>query len=167
MTVERTHRTHTATRTITLNQHCRRFNRLYVQDITSMALQLLGGPRLSFSFVIFFTQMVGLLERVISPSQGRYLHTGQYKHRINVHTDIMPWVVFEATIPAFERAKTIHALRLHGHRDRQRGPTCTTISYKIKPSHVSATSGHHRKALQVLNWSSTTPWRRMGGWTYR
>jgi hypothetical protein len=48
----------------------------------------LFGSGLIFSFVIFFTQSVGLLGRVISPSQGRYLHTGQYKHRINAHTDI-------------------------------------------------------------------------------
>jgi hypothetical protein len=27
-----------------------------------------------FSFVIFFTQTVGLLERVMTPSQGPYLH---------------------------------------------------------------------------------------------
>jgi hypothetical protein len=46
------------------------------------------GPDLFFSFVIFFTQTVGLLGRVISPSQGRYLYTGQHKHRINAHTDI-------------------------------------------------------------------------------
>jgi hypothetical protein len=32
------------------------------------------GPRLFFSFVIVFTQSVGLLGRVISPSQGRYPH---------------------------------------------------------------------------------------------
>jgi hypothetical protein len=31
------------------------------------------GPGLFFSFVIFFIQTVGLLGRVISPSQGRYL----------------------------------------------------------------------------------------------
>jgi hypothetical protein len=64
---------------------------------------------LSFSFVIFFTQKVGLLGRVISPSQGRYLHTGQHKRRINAHT-FMPWVGFEPMISAFERAKTVHAL---------------------------------------------------------
>jgi hypothetical protein len=46
------------------------------------------GPGQFFSFVIVFTQSVGLLGRVISPSQGRYLHTGQHKHRINAHTDI-------------------------------------------------------------------------------
>jgi hypothetical protein len=28
---------------------------------------------------------MGLLEWGISPSQGRYLHTGQHKHRINAH----------------------------------------------------------------------------------
>jgi hypothetical protein len=33
-------------------------------------------------------QMVRLFGRVISPSQSRYLHRGQHKHRINAHTDI-------------------------------------------------------------------------------
>jgi hypothetical protein len=34
-----------------------------------------------------FSQTVELLELVISPSQGRYLHTGQHKHWINrIHT---------------------------------------------------------------------------------
>jgi hypothetical protein len=45
-------------------------------------------PGLFFSFVIIFTKSVGLLGRVISRSQGRYLHTGQHKHGINAHTDI-------------------------------------------------------------------------------
>jgi hypothetical protein len=46
------------------------------------------GLGLFFSFVsfFFFLHTVGLLWRVISPSQGRYLHTGQHKHRINAHT---------------------------------------------------------------------------------
>jgi hypothetical protein len=35
---------------------------------------------------ISFTQTVGLFGRVISPSQGPYLHRGQRKHRINTHT---------------------------------------------------------------------------------
>jgi uncharacterized membrane protein (DUF485 family) len=45
------------------------------------------GPDIFFSFIIFFTQTVGLLGRVISPSQGLYLHTGQHNHR-KMHTDI-------------------------------------------------------------------------------
>jgi hypothetical protein len=32
------------------------------------------------------TQSVGLRGRLIGPSQGLYLNTGQNKHRINVHT---------------------------------------------------------------------------------
>jgi hypothetical protein len=44
------------------------------------------GPDFFFSVIIFFTQTVGLLGRVISPSQGRYLHTGQHKQ--NANTDI-------------------------------------------------------------------------------
>jgi hypothetical protein len=33
-----------------------------------------------------FSQTVGLLGRVISPSQGCYINTGQHKHRINAYT---------------------------------------------------------------------------------
>jgi hypothetical protein len=41
-----------------------------------------------FSFVIFFTQTVGLLGRGISPLEGLCLHTGQHKHRISPYADI-------------------------------------------------------------------------------
>jgi hypothetical protein len=48
----------------------------------------------------------------ISSSQGLYLHTGQHKHRINTYKyeTSMPFMGFEPTIPASERAKTVHAL---------------------------------------------------------
>jgi hypothetical protein len=49
------------------------------------------------------------LGRVISPSQGRYLHTEQHKHRINTQIS-MPRAEFEPTIPVFEWAKTVHVL---------------------------------------------------------
>jgi hypothetical protein len=45
---------------------------------------LLGLGRF-FSF-LSYTQSVGLLEWGLSPSQGRYLHTEQEKHRINAYT---------------------------------------------------------------------------------
>jgi hypothetical protein len=64
------------------------------------------GRFLSF---LIDTQSVGLLGRGISLSQGRYLHTEQYKHRINTQT-YMPRVGFEPIIPVFERAKTVHAI---------------------------------------------------------
>jgi hypothetical protein len=38
-----------------------------------------------FRFFIFFTQSVGILGRVISPSQGLYLNIGQYKQHKRIH----------------------------------------------------------------------------------
>jgi hypothetical protein len=46
----------------------------------------------------------------ISPSQGRYLHTGQHKHRINAHRyPCLEWGL-EPTIPVFEGTKTVRVL---------------------------------------------------------
>jgi hypothetical protein len=50
-----------------------------------MAPQPFVGPWLLFQFLDLFTQSMGLLVRGISLSQGRYLHIGQHKHRINAH----------------------------------------------------------------------------------
>jgi hypothetical protein len=62
---------------------------IYLSIYLSMALQLFVGPWPLLQFLDLFTQSVGFLGRVISPLQGRYLHTGQHKHRINAHnTDI-------------------------------------------------------------------------------
>jgi hypothetical protein len=63
-----------------------------------------------FFFILVILQTVGLLGRVISLSQGRYLNTGQHKHRINTYQTSMPCVAFETTIPTSERAKAVHAL---------------------------------------------------------
>jgi hypothetical protein len=71
----------------------------------------LGPWPLVFSFMIIL-QTAGILGRVISSSQGLYLNTRQHKHGINTYTHqiSMPCVRFEPTIPASERAKTVHAL---------------------------------------------------------
>jgi hypothetical protein len=61
-----------------------------------------------FSFLIL-RQSVGLLERGISQSQGRYLHRTKQTQSKRRQTS-MPWVRFEPTISVFERAKTVHAL---------------------------------------------------------
>jgi hypothetical protein len=55
----------------------------------------------------FYIQSVGLLGRGISQSQGRYLDTEQHKTNAHRHP-LLPCL--EPTIPAFERAKMIHAL---------------------------------------------------------
>jgi hypothetical protein len=53
---------------------------------------------------------LGLLGRVISSSQGLYLYTNTEKRTYtHKHQTSMPWVGFEPTIPASERAKTVHA----------------------------------------------------------
>jgi hypothetical protein len=77
-----------------------------------MALPVNSGPRPLIQFRNHFSQPIGLLGRMISSSQGRDLHTGQHKHRINActHQTSMPWVGFEPTFQASERAKTVHAL---------------------------------------------------------
>jgi hypothetical protein len=64
-----------------------------------------------FSFMIIL-QTVGLLQRVISSSQGLYLNTGQHEHRRNAYTHqtSMPCSKFEPTVPSSKWAKTVHAL---------------------------------------------------------
>jgi hypothetical protein len=52
----------------------------------SMAFPAHSGPRPVNPFRNHFSQTVGLLGRVINPSQGRYLNTGQHKHKINAYT---------------------------------------------------------------------------------
>jgi FAD synthase len=74
-----------------------------------MSPQLFCGNWTLLQFSGLFTQTVGLLGRVISTSQGLYLHTGKHKQNKRTQTS-MPQVGFEPTIPASERAKTVHAL---------------------------------------------------------
>jgi hypothetical protein len=77
---------------------------------------LLGLDRF-FSFVIFFTQTVGLLGRGISPSQGRYLDTEQHKHRINEHSHpCLEWDSNPRSQCSSERRQFM--LRPRGHCDR-------------------------------------------------
>jgi hypothetical protein len=78
----------------------------------SMALPAHSGPWPLIKSRNHFSQTVVLLGRVISPSQGNYLNTGQHTHRINeyTHQTFIPWVGFEPTISASERGKTVHAL---------------------------------------------------------
>jgi hypothetical protein len=71
------------------------------------------GPRppltrfLNLSYT--YRQLVGLLGRVISQSQGRYLHRATQTQNKRRQTS-MPLAGFESTIPVFKLAKTFHAL---------------------------------------------------------
>jgi hypothetical protein len=78
------------------------------------------GPDLFFSFVIFFTQTIGLLGRVISPSQGRYRHTWQQKHKINAHTHIHALSGIRTYDPSVRASEDSSYLRPRGHCDRHK-----------------------------------------------
>jgi hypothetical protein len=78
----------------------------------SMALPAHSGPRPLIQFRNHFSQTEGLLGRMIGPSQGRYLNTGQLKHKL-IHTHT--------------KHHTLSAIRTHdpslrprGYCDRQR-----------------------------------------------
>jgi hypothetical protein len=66
-----------------------------------------------------FTRTVGLLGRVIRPPQGRYLHTGQHKHRINAHTDIHAVSGSRTHDPSVRASEDSSCLRQCGHCDRR------------------------------------------------
>jgi hypothetical protein len=80
-----------------------------------MALQSLKDlGRLTYrKFLELFIHMIGLFGRVISPSQGLYLHrTTQHRQtRTNIHA----LAEFEPTIPATNRPRPTPQ---HGHCDR-------------------------------------------------
>jgi hypothetical protein len=65
------------------------------------------GPDLFFSSVMFSTQTVGLLGQVISPSQGRYLHT-----------DIHTLSGIRTHDPSIRASEDSSCLRHRGHWDR-------------------------------------------------
>jgi hypothetical protein len=74
-----------------------------------MVLPAHSGPRPLSQFRNHFSQMVGLLGRVISPSQDRYLHRTTQTQNKRTQTS-MSRVGFEATVPPSERAKKVHVL---------------------------------------------------------
>jgi hypothetical protein len=61
---------------------------------------------------IIFTQTVGLLGRVNSPSQSPTYTQDNTKIEYTQTQTSMPPVGFKPTIPVFERAKTVHVLDL-------------------------------------------------------
>jgi hypothetical protein len=91
-------------------------NYLYCYFYGSTALRLaLAAFLVSWTY----TQSVGLLGRGISPSQGRYLHTEQHKHRINAHnTDIHASSGIQTHDSSIRASEDSLCLRPRGHYDR-------------------------------------------------
>jgi hypothetical protein len=107
-----------------------------------MTLQPFVGPWPLLQFRNSFTQTVGLFERVIGPSQGRYLHTRQYKHRINAHTDIHALSRIRTQDPSIPASEDSSCLRPRGHQDRQFGTLPQINQGKKSYRGVSECYGH-------------------------
>jgi hypothetical protein len=86
---------------------------------SSMALQPFVGSWPLLQFRNLFTQTVGLLGQVISPSEGRYLHTEQHKHRINAHRNINALSGIRTHDPSVRASEDSSCLRPRGHCQRR------------------------------------------------
>jgi hypothetical protein len=106
------------------------------------------GPWPLLQFRDLFTQTVGLLGRVIGPSQGLYLYTGQNKHRINAHTNIHASSrirTFDTRVGASEDSSCRRSL---GYRDRH----VVTLIFHLT---VSVSRELDATIFRVSYWSCT------------
>jgi hypothetical protein len=55
---------------------------------------------------------------MIRPSQGRYIHIGQHKHRINAHTDIYALSGIRTHDPSVRVGEDISCVRPRGQCER-------------------------------------------------
>jgi hypothetical protein len=84
-----------------------------------MALPAHSGPWPFNQFRNHFSQTVGLLRWEISPSQGRYLNTGQHKHNKRIHIPNIRALTGIRTHDSSIRASEDGSyLRPRGHSDR-------------------------------------------------
>jgi hypothetical protein len=92
---------------------------------SSMALQPFCWTLAAFSFSYSYIQTAGLLGRGTRPSQGRYLHTGQNKLRINAHTDIHALIGIRTHDFSVRASEENSCLKPRGHCDCQ-------LRYKVE-----------------------------------
>jgi hypothetical protein len=104
----------------------------------------------AFSGSWSYIQSLGLLGRVIIPSQGRYLHTEQQKHRINANnTDIHDLSGIRTHDPSVRASEDSSCLRSRGHCDRP--------CYLLRISkYTGASTSHNPKGLHGLYRDSFT-----------
>jgi hypothetical protein len=102
--------------------------------------------------------------RGISPSQGRYLHTGQHKQSNRIQTST-PQLEFEPTTSMFQQTKTVHA--------SDRAATVVRkftfylyqlLKYLKIMSHISRNTATWRKGY---SYSFKTPWPEFESELYR
>jgi hypothetical protein len=101
----------------------------------SVALQSVVGPWPLFGFLILYT--VGRIPWTGDQPVTRLLPTHRTTQNKRTQTS-MSWVTFEPTIPAFERAKTVHVLCTRWGWEWVSGPTAvppgsTRIGGRVGP----------------------------------
>jgi hypothetical protein len=84
-----------------------------------MALQPFVGPWPLLQFRNLFYTDGRLLGWVIRPSQGRYLHTGQHRHRTTTHTDIHALGGIRTHDPSVRASEDNSCLIPRGHCERR------------------------------------------------
>jgi hypothetical protein len=85
-----------------------------------------------FNFPWIYTQSVGLLGRVIGPSQGHYLNTGQHKQKKRIHTPNIHAVSGIRTHHHSVRAsEDSSCLRPLSYRDRSTSMLLSNIIHKL------------------------------------
>jgi hypothetical protein len=84
----------------------------------AMAFPAHSEPRPLIQLRNHLTQSVGLLGRVISTSQGRYLNTGQHKRRINEYTNFHALSGIRTHDPGVRGSEDSLCLRPRGYCDR-------------------------------------------------
>jgi hypothetical protein len=105
-----------------------------------------------FSFFIF-RQSLGLLGRGINLSQGLYLHTGQPKHRINVHTKHPCLSGIRTHDHSVRASEDSSCLRPLGYRDRP------LICYSRSQNLNCATFSKHLLVI-FMSWFCPAFWWR-------
>jgi hypothetical protein len=85
-----------------------------------MTLPAHSGPLPIIQFRNHFSQTVGLLGRVINPSQGLYLNTWQHKQNKRIHTpNIHALSGIRTHDPSVRASEDSSCLRQRGYCDRQ------------------------------------------------
>jgi hypothetical protein len=94
----------------------------------SMALQSFCWTLDFFSVSLSYTYPIGLLGHGIGPSQGRYLHTEQHKHRINTYTYNRVLSGIRTHYLSLRTSEDSSCLRPRGHCDGQNGKNSHQIN---------------------------------------
>jgi hypothetical protein len=103
---------------------------IYLSIHLSMALQPFVGPWPLFQFLDLLHSRWDS-GRVIGPSQGRYLHTEQHKHRINAYTDDHTSSGIRNSDPSFWAGEDSSCFIQCCHCDRRMGGTETNLVGKF------------------------------------